>query len=393
MKKLLASLLGGTLLATSSMAADVKIGFVTTLTTPAAVIGKDMENAVNLAMEHLGGKAGSHNLEVVFGDDGFAPDTGKQVTDRLVKQDNVDIVAGYIWSHVLLASRKSVLDAGKILISSNAGPSQMAGKLCNENFFSASWQNDQTPMAMGEVLNKEGVKSLYIMAPNYAAGKDMVAGLERTFKGEVVGKDLTKWGADAQLDFSAELAKAKASGADGIFVFYPGAAAGAFTKQYHQAGLKDDLPLYSVFTIDGISLPKLQAANFSGIVGSKVTQEWDPSLDNVANKRFVSDFKEKFGKYPSFYAAQSYDTINMIAAAVEKVDGDMSDMDGLRAALKSADYASVRGSYSYGTNNFPVQNFYLREVVVDDNGDWTTKVVDTVLTDHVDPHVGNCKMN
>ncbi|MGC6526655.1 MAG: ABC transporter substrate-binding protein [Paracoccaceae bacterium] len=393
MKKLLASLLGGTLLATSSMAADVKIGFVTTLTTPAAVIGKDMENAVNLAMEHLGGKAGSHNLEVVFGDDGFAPDTGKQVTDRLVKQDNVDIVAGYIWSHVLLASRKSVLDAGKILISSNAGPSQMAGKLCNENFFSASWQNDQTPMAMGEVLNKEGVKSLYIMAPNYAAGKDMVAGLERTFKGEVVGKDLTKWGADAQLDFSAELAKAKASGADGIFVFYPGAAAGAFTKQYHQAGLKDDLPLYSVFTIDGISLPKLQAANFSGIVGSKVTQEWDPSLDNAANKRFVSDFKEKFGKYPSFYAAQSYDTINMIAAAVEKVDGDMSDMDGLRAALKSADYASVRGSYSYGTNNFPVQNFYLREVVVDDNGDWTTKVVDTVLTDHVDPHVGNCKMN
>ena len=393
MKKLLASLLGGTLLATSSMAADVKIGFVTTLTTPAAVIGKDMENAVNLAMEHLGGKAGSHNLEVVFGDDGFAPDTGKQVTDRLVKQDNVDIVAGYIWSHVLLASRKSVLDAGKILISSNAGPSQMAGKLCNENFFSASWQNDQTPMAMGEVLNKEGVKSLYIMAPNYAAGKDMVAGLERTFKGEVVGKDLTKWGADAQLDFSAELAKAKASGADGIFVFYPGAAAGAFTKQYHQAGLKDDLPLYSVFTIDGISLPKLQAANFSGIVGSKVTQEWDPSLDNAANKRFVSGFKEKFGKYPSFYAAQSYDTINMIAAAVEKVDGDMSDMDGLRAALKSADYASVRGSYSYGTNNFPVQNFYLREVVVDDNGDWTTKVVDTVLTDHVDPHVGNCKMN
>ena len=392
MKKLLVSLLGGTLLATSSMAADVKIGFVTTLTTPAAVIGKDMENAVNLAIAHLDGKAGSHNLEVVFGDDGFAPDTGKQVTDRLVKQDKVDIVAGYIWSHVLLASRKSVLDAGKILISSNAGPSQMAGKLCNENFFSASWQNDQTPMAMGEVLNKAGVKSLYIMAPNYAAGKDMVAGLERTFTGEVVGKDLTKWGADAQLDFSAELAKAKASGADGIFVFYPGAAAGAFTKQYHQAGLKDSLPLYSVFSIDGISLPKLQAANFSGIVGSKVTQQWDPSLDNAANKKFVSDFKAKFGKYPSFYAAQSYDTINMIAAAVEKVDGDMSDTDGLRAALKSADYASVRGSYSYGTNNFPVQNFYLREVVLDDNGDWTTQVVDTILTDHVDPHVGDCKL-
>ena len=392
MKKLITTLLGTSLLATSALAADVKIGFVTTLTTPAAVIGKDMQNAVNLAMEHLGGKAGAHNLEVIFGDDGFAPDTGKQVTDRLVKQDKVDFVAGYIWSHVLLASRKSALDAGKILISSNAGPSQMAGKLCHENFFSASWQNDQTPMAMGEVLNKAGVKSLYIMAPNYAAGKDMVAGVERTFKGEIVGKDLTKWGADAQLDFSAELAKAKASGADGIFVFYPGAAAGAFTKQYHQAGLKDNLPLYSVFTVDGISLPKLQAANFSGIVGSKVTQEWDPSLDNAANQKFVSDFKAKYGTYPSFYAAQSYDTIRMIAAAVEKVDGDMSDMDGIRAALKSADFDSVRGSYSYGSNNFPVQNFYLREVVVDGDGNWTTQVVDKVLTNHVDPHAADCKM-
>ena len=392
MKKLITTLLGTSLLATSALAADVKIGFVTTLTTPAAVIGKDMQNAVNLAMEHLGGKAGAHNLEVIFGDDGFAPDTGKQVTDRLVKQDKVDFVAGYIWSHVLLASRKSALDAGKILISSNAGPSQMAGKLCHENFFSASWQNDQTPMAMGEVLNKAGVKSLYIMAPNYAAGKDMVAGVERTFKGQIVGKDLTKWGADAQLDFSAELAKANAAGADGIFVFYPGAAAGAFTKQYHQAGLKDNLPLYSVFTVDGISLPKLQAANFSGVVGSKVTQEWDPSLDNAANIKFVSDFKAKYGTYPSFYAAQSYDTIRMIAAAVEKVDGDMSDMDGIRAALKSADFDSVRGSYSYGSNNFPVQNFYLREVVVDGDGNWTTQVVDKVLTNHVDPHAADCKM-
>ncbi len=341
----------------SAVAAEIKIGFVTTLTTPAAVIGEDMKNAVNLALEHLNGKAGSHKIEVVFGDDGFAPDSGKQVTDRLLKQDKVDIIAGYIWSHVLLASRKSVLDAGKILISSNAGPSQMASKLCHENFFSASWQNDQTPMAMGEVFNKAGIKSLYIMAPNYAAGKDMVAGIERTFKGQVVGKDLTKWGADAQLD-----------------------------------GLKDVLPLYTVFTIDGISLPKLQAANFSGIVGSKVTQQWDPSLDNQANKKFVNDFKKQFGKYPSFYAAQSYDTINMIASAVMAVDGDMSDVAGLRSALKSADYNSVRGKYSYGNNNFPIQNFYLREVVEDSDGNWTTEVVDTVFTNHQDPFAADCKL-
>ncbi|MBO6775947.1 MAG: ABC transporter substrate-binding protein [Marinibacterium sp.] len=381
------------MLTTPAMAATVKIGFVTTLTTGAAVIGKDMENAVNLAMDHLDGMAGDTKLEVVFGDDQFAPEAGKQVTDKLVKQDDVDVVAGYIWSHVLLASRKSVLDAGKILISANAGPSQIAGKLCSENFFSTSWQNDQTPMAMGEVLNQQGVKSLYIMAPNYAAGKNMVAGVERTFQGEVKGKDLTKWGADAQLDFSAELAKAKASGAEGIFVFYPGAAAGAFIKQYHQAGLKDTMPLYSVFTVDALSLPRLQAADFESVVGSRVTQQWDPSLDNAANKKFVDDFKAKYGGYPSFYAAQSYDAIMLIASAVEAVGGDMSDQDAFRAAIKAADFDSVRGDFAFGTNNMPVQNFYLREVVADADGNWTTKVVATVYENHVDSYAAECSMN
>ncbi|TDK43746.1 ABC transporter substrate-binding protein [Antarcticimicrobium luteum] len=391
MKKFLTLTLAAGLMSTAAWAETVKIGFVTTLTTGAAVIGKDMQNSVNLAVEHLGGKAGDLDLEVIFADDGFAPETGKQATDKLVKQDDVDFVAGYIWSHVLLASRKSVLDAGKFLISANAGPSQIAGKLCDQDFFSTSWQNDQTPMAMGEVLNRQGVKSLYVMAPNYAAGKDMVAGVERTFKGEIVGKDLTKWGADAQLDFSAELAKAKASGADGIFVFYPGAAGGAFIKQYDQAGLKDTLPLYSVFTVDALSLPKLQAANLTGVMGSRTTQEWDPSLDNAANKKFVTDYKAKYGAYPSYYGAQSYDAIMLIASAVAKV-GNTTDKDALRAALKEADFESVRGKFKFGSNNFPIENFYLREVVTDADGTWTTKVVETVFEDHIDSYAAECKM-
>jgi len=393
MKKLIIAALAATALSgASTQAAEVKIGFVTTLTTGAAVIGKDQQNAVNLALEHIGSKMGDLDVNLIFGDDGFKPETGKQVTDKLVKQDDVTFVEGYIWSHVLLASRKSVLDAGKFLISANAGPSPIAGKLCHKNFFSTSWQNDQTPMAMGEVLNQQGVKSLYIMAPNYAAGKNMVAGVERTFKGKVLGKDLTKWGADAQLDFSAELAKAKASGAEGIFVFYPGKAGGAFIKQYQQAGLKDTMPLYTVFTVDALSLPKLQAAKFVDVMGSKTTQHWDPSLDNAQNKRFVADFKAKHGTYPSFYAAQAYDSIFLIKSAVEAVNGDLTDMDGMRAAMKSANYDSVRGKYTYGNNHMPIQNFYLREVVADADGNWTTKVSKTVYEAHQDPYAAECSM-
>ena len=393
LKKIVLGLAASTLLASTALGADkVKIGFVTTLTTPAGVIGADMKNAVDLALEHIGGKMGNLEVEVIYEDDGFKPDVGKQKTDKLVQQDNVDFVACYIWSHVLLASKKSVLDAGKFLISSNAGPHQLAGSECDKNFFSTSWQNDQTPMALGEVLNKAGVKKLYIMAPNYAAGKDMVAGVERTFKGEIVGKDMTKWGADAQLDFSAELAKVKASGAQALWVFYPGKAGPAIIKQYEQAGLQGQIPLYSVYTIDAIALPRLQAAGMKGALGTRLTQFWDPTLDNEQNKKFVNDFKAKYGTYPSFYAAQSYDTIFLIKSAVEAVNGDLKNMDGMRAAMEKADFPSVRGNFTYGKNHFPIQNFYEREVVVDADGKWTTKVASTVFENHQDSFVGECKM-
>ncbi|MDE0811441.1 MAG: ABC transporter substrate-binding protein [Alphaproteobacteria bacterium] len=383
----------GMLTASPALAADkVKIGFVTTLTTPAGVIGKDVVDAVNLAMKDIDGKMGGLPVDLIIEDDGFKPAIGKQKTDKLVKQDNVDFVAGYLWSHVLLASRKSALDAGKFLISANAGPSQIAGKLCHKNFFSTSWQNDQTPMAMGEVLNQKGVKSLYVMAPNYAAGKNMVAGVERTFKGKIVGKDLTKWGKDAQLDFSAELAKAKASGAEGIFIFYPGKAGGAFIKQYAQAGLRGKIPLYSVFTVDSIALPKLQKANMAGVMGSVMTQFWAPDLDTPQNKKFVSGFKEAYGRYPSFYAAQAYDSIFLIKSAVEAVGGDLTNMDGMRAAMAAATFPSVRGEFAYGNNHFPIQDFYSREVVADADGVWTTAVRKVILKKHQDPYATDCKM-
>ncbi len=393
MKKLLISAALAAVIAAPVASADsVKIGFVTTLTTGAAVIGNDMKDAVELAVEQMGGKMAGLDIEMIFEDDGFKPEIGKQKTDKLVKSDDVDFIAGYIWSHVLLASRKSALDGGKFLISSNAGPSQLAGKLCNKNFFSTSWQNDQTPMALGEVLNKKGIKKLYIMSPNYAAGKNMAGGVERTFKGEIVGKDMTKWGKSAQLDFSAELAKAKASGADALFAFYPGKAGGAFIKQYEQAGLVGKIPLYSVFTVDSISLPKLQKGNLKGVMGSQTASFWGPDLDTPQNKKFVDGFKAKYGRYPSFYAAQSYDSIYLIKSAVEGVNGNLKDMDGMRAAMEKANFPSVRGKFSYGNNHMPIQNFYLREVVADAKGVWTTKVTETIYTNHQDPYASTCKL-
>ncbi len=390
LKKLMGSAALLTLLAGPAVADTVKIGFVTTLTTPVAVIGKDMRDAVDLAVEHIGGKMGDLDVEIVYADDEFNSQKGKQATERLVLSDKVDIVAGYIWSNVLLASAPVVLGEGKILISANAGPSPLAGAQCNENFFNIAWQNDQTPMALGELLNQQGVKSLYLVAPNYAAGQNMVAGVERTFKGKVVGKDMTVW--PSQRDWSAELTKVKSAKPEGVFTFYPGPAGPAFIKQYQQAGLAGDVPLYSVYTLDSISLPLFQKAGMETVLGTKMTQFWAPDLDNATNKKFVADFRAKYGRYPSFYAAQSYDSIMYIASAVKAVNGDVKNTDGMRAALKAANFDSVRGPFKMGNNHFPIQNFYERTVVKDADGNWTTAVGRAVLKGHQDPYASQCKM-
>ncbi len=391
-RKLLATALAFGISVSATAAAEVKIGFVTTLTTPAAVIGRDMVDAAKLAVKHMNGRMAGLDVKLIVEDDGFRPDVGRQKTVKLVKQDDVDFLTGYIWSHVLLASRKPALDAGKFLISANAGPAPLAGKLCHENFFSTSWQNDQVPMAMGEVLNQLGVKSLYIIAPNYTAGKNIVAGVTRTFKGKVLGKDFNKWGKDAQLDFSAELAKAKASGAEALFAFYPGKAGGAFIKQYDQAGLQKAMKLFTVFTVDAISLPKFQKAGLKVVLGSRSTHFWSPDLDNPVNRRFVADFRKEYGRYPSFYAAQAYDAINLIRAGVEGAKGDLKNREAIRAAMKRADFGSVRGSFTYGNNHFPIQNFYLREVVADADGNWTSRIVKTVYRNHQDPYAKECPL-
>ena len=366
---------------------SVKIGFVSTFSGSQAAIGEDMRRSVELALEHLGGKMGGKKIEIVYEDDQFKPDVGKARSEKLVQQDKVNFIAGYIWSNVLLASLKTVTDEGDtILISANAGPSQIAGELCNKNFFSTSWNNDQTPMAMGEYLNTKGVKSLYVVGPNYAAGKDMLAGVKRTYKGKLMGEDYTKW--PDQLDFSAELTKIGAAKPEGIFIFYPGAHGVQFVKQWAQSGLNKTVPLYQVFSIDAITLPQ-QGELALGTLGA---QEWVNDLPNDQNKRYVADFKKKHNTYPSYYGAQSYDAIMLIASAAEALKGDLGNKDKVRAEMKKADFKSLRGDFKFNTNQFPIQNFYIQETVKDPQGMMTVKTIATAVTAAKDPYYEKCPM-
>ena len=356
MKVLLAGMSAVVVLASGPALAQssVKIGFVNTFSGPTAVIGNDARDSFELALDHLGRKMGGLPVEVIYEDDQIKPEVGRQKTEKLIQSDRVHFLTGYNWSNVLLASLKPAVDSQTFIISANAGPHQIAGELCSPFFFSTSWQNDQTPQAVGEYMNQKGVKTVFLIGPNYAAGKDMLAGVKATYKGKVIGEEYTKW--PDQLDFSAELSKARAAKPDAVFVFYPGASGVQFLTQYSQSGLKGQIPLYTAYTVDATTLP-LQKDLALGVPGA---QQWVNDLPNDANKRYVADFRAKHKRYPSFYGSQAYDAAWLINSAVVAVKGDLTKKDAMRAEMRKANYASVRGPYKYGHNHFPIQNFYLR---------------------------------
>jgi branched-chain amino acid transport system substrate-binding protein len=365
----------------------LKIGFITTLSGPQGVIGEHMRQSVELALDHLGRKVGGLETEVIYGDDQVKPDVGKQLADEMLKKHQVHFVSGIIWSNVMLAVAPTVTQAGTFMIGTNAGPHDLAGKGCSELFFTTSWQNDQTPEAMGKHMSDKGLTDVYLMAPNYAAGKDMITGFKRYFKGKIVDEVYTKLG---QTDYQAEISQLRAKNPKAVFVFYPGGMGIQFLKQYSEAGLRGQFPLYSVYTVDEISIPAVKHA----ALGQYETRYWSVDLKNPANEKFVADFKKKYGKLPVFYGAQSYDGIMLIDSAVRAVKGNLADKKGMIAAMRKANYPSTRGKYAYNHNHFPIQNFYLLKTVAgaSPTADPVMEIQETVFKDHKDAYAKDCPM-
>jgi len=365
----------------------VKIGFITTLSGAVGAIGVDMKNSVELALDHLGHKVGGLPVEVIYGDDQFKPDVGVQVADEMLKKHQVNFVAGIIWSNIMLAVAPRVTAAGTLMVGTNAGPHQLAGELCNERFFTTSWQNDETPEAMGKYMQDAGLNDVYLMAPNYPAGKDMLTGFKRYFKGRIVDEVYTRLG---QTDYQAEISQLRSKKPKALMVFYPGGMGIQFMKQYSEAGLRGDIPLYSVFTLDELSLPAVKHAG----LGQYETRYWSPDLKNPANEKFVGDYKKKYGKLPSFYGAQSYDGILLIDSAVKAVKGNLKDQKGMIAAMRKANFNSTRGKFTYNQNHVPIQNFYLLKAVAGPtpSSDPVMEIQKTVFANHKDAYSQNCKM-
>lgn len=376
MKTYLAAALATTILATSSMAESLKVGMITTLSGGGAGLGIDVRDGFMLAIK----QSGRDDIEVVIEDDQRKPDIAVQLSDKMIQSEKVDVLTGIIWSNLAMAVVPAVTAQGKFYLSPNAGPSQLAGRGCNPNYFNVAWQNDNLHEAAGAYANSAGLANSFLMAPNYPAGKDALTGYKRMYEGKIAGEVFTKLG---QTDYAAEIAQIRDSGADSVFFFLPGGMGISFMKQYAQSGV--DIPLVGpAFSFDqGI----LQAVGDAAL-GVRNTSQWSKDVDNPANKRFVEAFEKEYGRLPSLYASQGYDTANLLLSA--KAKAEISDPDAFRAALQAADFDSVRGDFKFGPNRHPIQDIYVREVVRE--GDvLTNRIVGVALEDRGDAYAAECK--
>ncbi len=374
----------GLMLAPSVQAESVKIGFINTFSGGLAIFGKHQKDALELALDHLGRKLGGKDVEMVYGDDQAKPDVGRQVAVQMLQKDKVDFVTGIIWSNVLAAVQNVVLKDGKFMITTNAGWSQMAGKGCHPLFFSTSWNNDQTPEAMGKLMTDEGIDNVFLLSVNYQAGKDMLQGFERYYKGNKAGRILVKLG---QTDYQAEISQIRAAKPKAIFAFLPGGMGVAFMKQYRAAGM--ETPFYSAFTIDHLSLP----GHGKNAIGTYHTNFWDLESKEPHNQRFVTDFIKKYGYHPSSYAAQAYDLPFMLDDAIKAVGGDLTNKKGMMQQMEKAAFPTIRGKMTYNVNHIPIQTFYKREVIADADGNPKIVTRGVVFENHKDSYYNACKMD
>lgn len=375
------------LLATAAAAQQpVKIGFITTLSGPAGYIGADVRDAFNLAAEMEGGKLGGVPVQVVVEDDGLKPGQGKQIADRMLKTDGIKLFSGIIFSNVAGATVPDILDAGGIYVSPNAGPSNFAGKDCHKNYYVVSWQNDTLHESAGQHATNLGYKKAFILAPNYAAGKDALAGFKRFFKGDVVGEIYTRLD---QTDFAPEMAQIRAAKPDMVFHFHPGGLGITFTRQYQQAGLLGTLPL--VVAAPGVDVNIVKALG-DAAVGINGTTHWNTDFDNPANKKFMDAWMKKYNRLPTYYASQAYDTALAIGAALKAVNGDLKDPEKFRQAMLKADFQAVRGKFKFGPNQHPVQDWVSTIVEKGPDGNAVIKTVGKVFTDQGDVYAKDCKL-
>lgn len=361
----------------------VKIGFTGIMSGPLASLGEELLDGFRLKLSADDGRLAGVPVELILSDDQAKPDLAVQAITKFIDRDKVDLVMVGSLSNVLLAVAPRVFASKTVLLSILPGASRLAGKDCNAYYYNVSFESDGFPETVAKYLNDKGVKRVHFLAPNYQAGKDVLAGLKRVFLG-TIDETFTPL---SQLDFSSEISQVKASKPDAVYFFYPGALGIAFLKQWNAAGVHG----IELTTHNAIDQTMLKAIGDSAI-GLKVATQWAEGIDIAANGEFVRAFKQRYGRIPSAYAAQGYDGAQLIEAALKRLSGRGITRESLRQAIGESQFNSVRGNFGFNVNHYPIQDYFMTEVEKDPAGELRFVIKSKIYELHKDAYAAECKM-
>jgi branched-chain amino acid transport system substrate-binding protein len=353
---------GPWVLRVGAQAGPIKIGVVLPYTGVYAVLGESITQAMELVFARENWTVAGRKIEMIKEDDEMKPPVGVRKTEKLIDSDKVDILTGPVHSGILMGMRDKVHNSKTILIVSNAGADAISRERCSRWIFRTSFSNWQPCQPMGGWVAKNVSKDVFLTAPNYQAGKDMMNAFKETFGpagGKVVAEDYPKLG---ETDYAPYLTKIRQSGAKAVFAFFSGSDAVNFVKQYDQFGLKQSIKLTGAgFLTEPDVLPAQGPAALGVLTGHFYT----PVLDNPTNQRFVKEFRDKYaGKMPDGFACQGYDTAEVIVRALKAVNGNTQDKDRLVDVIAKLEFDSPRGRFRFDpkTHNVIQPFIYIREV-------------------------------
>lgn len=373
---------------TGSALADgdvVKLGIVTSLTGQNSAAARDLIDGVKLGIKRLNGQIAGMKTELSTADDQEKPEIAREEAARMVESKGVEFLTGPITTNLVKSVIQPVTDAGGFFLSTGAGPSAMAGKDCEPNFFVTTFENVTYGEVTGQAANDLGLKNIALLQWNSPGARDLANGFKKQFKGTV---DLEIYTPPSQLDFAGEIGKLRTVHPDGYYFFFPSQLLANFMKQLNQFDVGKDMKGLSYYiSIDPVMLQQLGDIVF----GQYITTYYSTSLDNPANKDFVDDFKKEYGNGPGLYAAHGYDLVTLLDHALKTVRGRLNDRDAVRKALEAVKFESVRGSFKFNTNHFPIENFYLTQIVRAPDGSLTYKVLKT-YPNKADSFAAKCKM-
>ncbi|GAA6189757.1 ABC transporter substrate-binding protein [Litorivita sp. NS0012-18] len=344
-------------------AEDIKVGLLLPFSGVYASLGNEIETGFNLGLRQFGSET-DVTFEVAREDTEVKPPVALGKAKKLILQDQVDVMVGIVSSGVLGAVRDMVHGAGVPLIVANAGNDAATGESCSPFITRMSFSNGQINRPMGTWMAQQGVKKVFTLAPDYAAGRQMINAFTETFTaagGEIAGQEFTPF--QKTQDFGPYLAQAKASGADAVYVFYAGGEAISFVKQYDSFGLKSDLPLYGSGFLTSPLYVNAQGDAAKGVI---TALHYAPTIDSGLNAAFVDAFMEETGRVPSEFAVQGYDAARSL---IEATKSGANDRASLANALRQVSFEGPRGKLSIdpATNNI-IQSVYVYETVAGEAG-------------------------